>query len=70
MQMILPDSQAEVKTMPAQTSSITRAKREAALQEAKKGYARAIEADKPQHILNYWRQKVDAIQWLLNGEEE
>lgn len=50
-------------------SSTTRATNETALREAKEGLARAITADKPQHILDYWQRKVNAAQWLLDGDE-
>lgn len=56
-------------TSIAATSSTTRAKREASLDEARTGYARAIEADKPEHILHYWRQKIGAIEFLLGRDE-
>lgn len=73
---IVPDKHTGGQTMPEQmhmtmptTVSASRVKREDALDEARKGYARAIEADKPDHILNYWRQKVGAIEYLLGRDE-
>lgn len=48
----------------AMTTSATQAKHEAELRAAEVGLAKAIAADKPAHIIAYWKQKVTACRYL------
>ena len=51
------------------TTSTARLNREASLEEARMGLARAIESDKPSGIQKYWRDKIAAIAYLMGMEE-
>lgn len=62
---IVPSKQTEVKRMPS-TLNVSRAKREANLQDAKRALARAIEQDQPTSVVRHLREKVQVIEWLLS----